>query len=76
MVVEISGHTDNVGNDQSNIALSQARADVVANALVTKGIAKTRLISKGYGKNLPIAANDTEEGRQLNRRTEFKIISK
>lgn len=74
--VEISGHTDNVGNDKSNIQLSQARAQVVVNALIAKGIAKTRLISKGYGKSMPVAPNDTEEGRQLNRRTEFKIVSK
>jgi outer membrane protein OmpA-like peptidoglycan-associated protein/Tol biopolymer transport system component len=50
--VEISGHTDNVGDDKSNMILSQARADVVVNALIEKGIPKSRMISKGYGKSL------------------------
>ncbi|MFI5150475.1 MAG: OmpA family protein [Bacteroidia bacterium] len=72
--VEISGHTDNVGNDNANQILSLGRAKVVTDALVAKGIPATRIISKGYGKAQPVAGNDTEEGRQMNRRTEFKVL--
>jgi outer membrane protein OmpA-like peptidoglycan-associated protein/tetratricopeptide (TPR) repeat protein len=72
--VEISGHTDNVGNDEANKVLSQDRAKVVTDALVAKGIATARIIVKGYGKTQPIAPNETEEGKQLNRRTEFKVL--
>ena len=72
--VEISGHTDNVGGDAENMKLSFDRAKVVVEALVTKGIPATRLIAKGYGKTQPIAPNDTAENKQLNRRTEFKIL--
>lgn len=73
MSVEISGHTDNVGNAAYNKKLSLNRAKAVADALIKKGIAKNRLTYIGYGKEKPIAPNDTEEGRQLNRRTEFKV---
>ncbi len=74
--VEISGHTDNVGSDSYNITLSDARANAVNDYLVSKGINTSRIISKGYGKSNPVASNDTEEGRQLNRRVEFKILKK
>ncbi|MEO6302946.1 MAG: OmpA family protein, partial [Bacteroidia bacterium] len=73
--VEISGHTDNVGNDAANLRLSQDRANVVVAALVTKGIPVARLIAKGYGKTQPYGPNDTDEQKALNRRTEFKILS-
>lgn len=72
--VEISGHTDNIGTDEYNITLSNARANAVKDYLVSKGISSNRIISKGYGKSQPVASNDTDEGRQLNRRVEFKII--
>ncbi|HEY5536713.1 MAG TPA: OmpA family protein [Ignavibacteria bacterium] len=72
--VEISGHTDNVGSDEYNITLSNARANAVKDYLVSKGINANRITSKGYGKSKPVATNDTDEGRQLNRRVEFKII--
>lgn len=72
--IEIAGHTDNVGSEAYNIKLSEERAQAVVNFLAQKGIARDRLISKGYGPNRPIATNDTPEGRQLNRRTEFEII--
>lgn len=72
--VEISGHTDNIGNDQANLKLSQERASIVVETLVKKGIAANRMIAKGYGKTQPFGLNDTEEQRALNRRTEFKII--
>jgi outer membrane protein OmpA-like peptidoglycan-associated protein len=72
--VEISGHTDNVGTDEYNMNLSQARANTVKEYLVGKGIDSERIISKGYGKSKPVSTNDTDEGRQLNRRVEFKIL--
>ncbi|MFH0893615.1 MAG: OmpA family protein [Bacteroidota bacterium] len=75
MKVEISSHTDNIGSEEYNISLSQARAQSVVDYLISKGVTKERLIAKGYGKSMPIATNETEEGRQLNRRTEFKIVS-
>ena len=73
--VELGGHTDNVGSEASNNTLSQKRADAVVKYLVDKGITATRLSAKGYGPSQPIDTNDTEEGRQLNRRTEFMITS-
>ena len=72
--VEISGHTDNVGGDAYNLELSDNRAKAVVDHLVNEGIAQERLIYKGYGESQPIASNDIPEGRQENRRTEFKII--
>lgn len=73
--IELSSHTDNIGPDDYNLTLSQARAQSVVDYLIGKGIDKTRLVAKGYGKSVPVASNDTEEGRQQNRRTEFKILS-
>jgi outer membrane protein OmpA-like peptidoglycan-associated protein len=72
--IEVSGHTDNVGDAKINQALSESRALNVLNFLVANGIAKARLLSKGYGSLQPIDSNDTETGRQNNRRTEFKIL--
>lgn len=74
--IEISGHTDAKGAADYNQKLSQNRAKAVVDYLVKAGIAADRLTFAGYGKDQPIASNDTDEGRQLNRRTEFKIISK
>lgn len=74
MVIEINGHTDNVGNDESNLALSQKRAAAVVTYLLGKGIVNTRLDSAGFGETQPVAPNDTEEGRALNRRVEFVIV--
>ena len=73
--VEISGHTDDISSAAYNQRLSEQRAKTVVSQLVAKGIPKERLIYKGYGESKPIASNDTETGRQRNRRTEFKIIS-
>ncbi|MBO9700149.1 MAG: OmpA family protein [Sporocytophaga sp.] len=72
--IEISGHTDNTGNADANIALSKTRAQKVSEYLSSSGISNNRLIYKGYGSAKPIADNATEEGRQKNRRTEFKIL--
>jgi len=74
--VEISGHTDNKGSNEYNKSLSMRRAQVVVDWLVKKGINKDRLVAKGYGEEQPITTNDTNEGRQENRRTEFKILEK
>ena len=73
LCIEISGHTDNVGSAAYNKKLSLGRAKAVVNALVSKGIDPSRLTSAGYGFDKPIATNKTPEGRQLNRRTEFKV---
>ena len=70
--VEIIGHTDNAGNRQSNIALSQARADAVKGYLVARGITPTQLTTTGVGPDQPIAPNDTNDGRARNRRIEFR----
>jgi outer membrane protein OmpA-like peptidoglycan-associated protein/tetratricopeptide (TPR) repeat protein len=74
--IEIQGHTDNIGNDASNLKLSESRAQSVYNYLVEKEISATRLSYKGFGKSVPVAGNDTEEGRAKNRRTVFVITRK
>jgi len=74
MQVEIGGHTDNTGSDEFNMKLSEKRAQTVRNYLVSKGIGSERLLVKGYGESMPVADNNTAEGRALNRRIEFKII--
>jgi outer membrane protein OmpA-like peptidoglycan-associated protein len=74
--IEIGGHTDSKGADDYNKKLSDNRAKAVVTYLIGKGIAADRLTSAGYGEEQPIATNDTDEGRQMNRRTEFKILSK
>lgn len=74
MRIEISGHTDNKGSAALNKKLSESRAKSVVDYLISKGIDASRLEYKGYGFDKPIATNDTEAGRQENRRTEFKVI--
>jgi outer membrane protein OmpA-like peptidoglycan-associated protein len=71
--IEIGGHTDSYGSDEYNIKLSQSRCESVVTYLITHGIAKERLRAKGYGETKPIDTNETPEGRQMNRRTEFEI---
>lgn len=73
--VEISGHTDNKGQAAYNQALSLKRAQAVIDFLVSQGINKSRLVAQGLGSAKPIATNQTEAGRKLNRRTEFKVLS-
>ncbi|MFN3403199.1 MAG: OmpA family protein [Cytophagaceae bacterium] len=74
MVVEIAGHTDNIGSTTYNKLLSYKRAESVMNYLIKQGIERSRLTAKGYGEEKPLATNDDEEeGRELNRRTEFVI---
>ena len=76
IIVEISSHTDDVGTAQSNMKLSKQRASEIIHYLVGLGIDKKRLRSKGYGETLPIASNETVEGRSKNRRTEFRVVGK
>ena len=74
VTIEISGHTDNVGNKEANQKLSQDRASAVRTYLLKKGIAPSRVEAKGYGDTVPVADNTIEEGRKQNRRTEVKIL--
>ncbi len=76
LTIEISGHTDNQGSKTYNQNLSQNRSKSVYDYLVNKGISASRLTYKGYGDTMPISENNTEEGRALNRRTEFKVTGK
>ena len=69
--LEVGGHTDNVGGADANMKLSDARAAAVVKALVTRGVAASRLTAKGYGQTAPIADNRTEDGRAKNRRVEL-----
>ncbi len=75
IVIEISAHTDNTLDDKQSMLLSEQRAETVYNYVVKKGIKEKRLSKKGYGLRFPLGFNNTEEGRALNNRIEFKIIS-
>jgi peptidoglycan-associated lipoprotein len=78
--IELSSHTDSVDTESYNLDLSQRRAQSAVNYIIERGIAPDRLVAKGYGESKPIARNtnpdgsDNEQGRQKNRRTEFKIL--
>jgi OOP family OmpA-OmpF porin len=72
-LIEVSGHTDDQGNDEANQILSQRRADATEAYLLKKGIADERMTSKGFGETSPIADNATPEGRQRNRRIQFRL---
>jgi outer membrane protein OmpA-like peptidoglycan-associated protein/tetratricopeptide (TPR) repeat protein len=74
MKIEISGHTDNIGDEKYNQTLSENRAKAVYDYLIAHSIVKERLSYKGYGESKPINTNDTDAGRANNRRTEFKVI--
>ena len=73
-VLEISGHTDDVGNADKNMVLSKKRAESVKRFLISKGVSEAQLVIKFFGETAPIADNKTAEGRQKNRRVEMKII--
>ena len=73
VTIHITGHTDAVGTDEANQILSEGRANAVRNDLISRGVAAERMTAEGKGEKEPVADNDTEEGRQLNRRVEFVI---
>jgi outer membrane protein OmpA-like peptidoglycan-associated protein len=72
-IIDVAGHTDSVGSDATNQALSERRAATVAKYLETKGVADQRVAAAGYGKTHPVASNDTPDGRQQNRRVELTL---
>jgi OOP family OmpA-OmpF porin len=72
--VMIEGHTDSQGEDADNMLLSQERADAVKRYLSSQGVADARMTAVGYGETKPIADNESEEGRVLNRRVDFKLV--
>jgi len=74
MVIEVAGHTDDIGSYESNMELSRKRAEAVRSYLISKGIEPERVIAKGYGSTQPVAPNDSDENRQKNRRVEIRII--
>jgi len=77
ITIEVQGHTDNVGNEASNLALSTDRAYTVRDFLEQGGVAKNRIVGcRGFGATKPVVANDTEQGKAKNRRTEFVIVTK
>ena len=72
--IQIAGHTDSTGSEEFNQRLSERRAESVRNALINMGVNPSRLTMVGYGESRPIASNNTEAGRQQNRRVEVRII--
>ena len=74
--VQIQGHTDSKGGSALNLALSQARAEAVVGALIRRGIASQRLTARGYGPAKPVATNATKQGREKNRRVEFRVLQR
>ncbi|MDP2388469.1 MAG: OmpA family protein [Bacteroidota bacterium] len=74
MEIELSGHTDNVGSADANLKLSDERAKAVTEYIVAQGIKAERIKALGYGETKPVASNDNDEGKQLNRRVEFTIL--
>ena len=73
-LLEVAGHTDNVGNDASNLDLSQRRAESVREYIIAKGVDPERLVAKGYGETTPIDTNKTTTGKANNRRVEFTML--
>jgi outer membrane protein OmpA-like peptidoglycan-associated protein len=73
-IVEVTGHTDSVGSDSANQVLSERRASSVANYLISQGLMRERFEIVGMGERYPVASNDTEQGRALNRRVEIRVV--
>jgi outer membrane protein OmpA-like peptidoglycan-associated protein len=76
MTIKIQGHTDNQGSDAYNKKLSEDRVNTVIQYLITNGVETERLTGEGFGESNPVATNDTDEGKAINRRVEFTIIKK
>ncbi len=72
VMVEVQGHTDNIGNPDYNVGLSERRANAVRDYMISKGIPSSRLTAKGYGATRPHFSNDSEQGRALNRRVQLR----
>jgi len=75
-LIRVEGHTDSKGSDEYNMDLSKRRANNVKTLLIMRGVAENRIEVAGYGKTMPVATNDTEAGRQKNRRVEIRIAPK
>jgi outer membrane protein OmpA-like peptidoglycan-associated protein len=73
-IVEVSGHTDSVGSDAANQSLSVQRANSVSNYLVGKSLVRERFEVVGMGERFPVARNDTDSGRAMNRRVEIRVV--
>ncbi|MDZ7684777.1 MAG: OmpA family protein [Gammaproteobacteria bacterium] len=73
-LLEVTGHTDSTGSESYNLALSERRANGVANSLQRNGVAVDRMLTQGFGESRPIADNSADEGRQRNRRVELVLI--
>jgi len=73
-IVEVSGHTDSVGSDAANQTLSVQRANSVGNYLIGKGLVRERFEIVGFGESQPVASNDTDSGRAVNRRVEIRVL--
>lgn len=73
--IEVQGHTDNKGTDSYNMSLSERRANAVASYLRNRGVASSRITTRGYGETAPVATNDTDAGRAQNRRVNFLITA-
>jgi outer membrane protein OmpA-like peptidoglycan-associated protein len=71
----VEGHTDSIGSESANLALSESRANAVRDFLLANGIASPRVFARGYGKAFPVASNDSAGGRQINRRVEVVILA-
>ncbi|MFC2123985.1 LamG-like jellyroll fold domain-containing protein [Bacteroidota bacterium] len=74
--IEIAGHTDWIGSDKANQALSDRRANSVREYFISQGVDTEKIVAKGYGEKEPVADNETDEGRAMNRRVEFRILEK
>ena len=74
--VTIGGYTDNTGNANANLKLSQSRASSIMGALTTQGVAADRMTAKGYGDSHPVGDNSTEAGRAQNRRISLRVVSR
>jgi len=73
-MVQITGHTDSRGSEESNLDLSRRRAQAVADELIASNVSRARITTRGLGKSSPIATNDTPEGRAQNRRVEINVV--
>ena len=74
--VQVEGHTDERGRASMNLALSQARAEAVVGALIRRGVRAERLVPRGFGPSSPVASNATRQGREKNRRVEFRVLQR